>query len=503
MKYIFTIFSMFIILLVKGKSCINDYKNEQKHEYHIFISNILINNVYFTFDKDRYHYELEANKYITEISVSPLLNIWENYIYKKISLEDEMFFNENTVQYLDSMQNVRVEELYLKKYHIYINKKKVYFSDLPYNIQLMDMGEKQISIFYENNKTYEIKIRNNNKYTSYYLNDVNITGRLSDTNLILDKEFKNYIYIYTTNVQENEEELNVQAKCYNSETYINNNLIKNKSFVFPLNPNVYNNILVIECRHQQVLEKTQLINKKKNNISENFIKRKFQESILRNSQKWYKEIPFLDNLIRNHHKFLDKQSSYKKDDKNNPPHQDSVYKKRITNSNELYYKPNKKENFQINKIFRKFYFFNIFYHVTIKIPNYMYNLTYGNTCLLDNKKNTKHIREYFCNNFNKNISLYSDISNKLFSFVKVDNQNMIYRFIDKVLNGSIHYSTNIYLYLETYYDKKVVKLKFKKKNTFIFPFLILPLLALVVLFSFIAAIYWCKFYPYNDKCTAF
>ncbi|GAB67054.1 hypothetical protein PCYB_104040 [Plasmodium cynomolgi strain B] len=489
MKRFFTALSLLLILLAKRSRC--SQGSFLDGEYPIFISNILINNVSFTFHRDRYHYELEASEHLTEITLSPLLNIWENYIYKKVSPEDELFFNEHTSEYLDNEQSVAMEELYLKTYHIYVNKKKVYLTDLPYRIHFSGGGQKELAIWYESQKTYKIKIKNNNEHSNFYLNDVNLSSHPSSTSLLLDKEFKSYIYFYSTNVAHNVEGLNIQASCRNSQMYINNNLLKKDAFFFPLNQNTYNNVLVIECRQQRLLEKEQLVGKKKNTISENFIKRKFQESVLHSRQKGEKKSGSLDQVMGNYHKLVGNPSSLKKDDKNISTYQSDWRKRLTTLMDESNYNPLEKKKNMIKKIFRKFYFFNIYYHVHIDVPNYIYNLSDGNVCPFDPREGVQPIGEYLCGNFHKNMSFYADVSNKLFSFIKVDSQKTTHRFIDKVLNAPIHHSENVYLFLETYYDKKVLKIKFKKGTSF-FSFLMLLILALVAIFACVLALFWRK-----------
>ncbi|CAG9475168.1 unnamed protein product [Plasmodium vivax] len=490
MKRFFTALSLLLILLVKGSRC--SQGSFQDGEYPIFISNILINHVSFKFHRDLYHYELEASEHLTEITLSPLLNIWENYIYEKASPEDELFFNENTLEYLDNEQSISVEELYLKKYHIYVNKKKVHLTDLPYRIHFSEAGEKELAIWYESHKTYKIKIKNNNEHSNFYLNDVTLSSHPSFASLSLDREFKSYIYFYNTNVAHNVEGLNIQASCRNSQMYINNNLIKKGTFFFPLNQNGYSNVLVIECRQQRLLEKKQLEGKKKNAISENFIKRKFQESVLHGRKTGEKQIGFLDQVKGNYHKLVGNPSSLQKNDKTISTYQ-SDWRKRVTALlGESKYNPLEKKKPVIKKIFRKFYFFNIYYHVHIDVPNYLYNLSDGNVCPLDPREGVESIGEYLCSSFHKDISFYADVSNKLFAFIKVDSQKATHRFIDKVLSAPIHHSENVYLFLETYYDKKVVKIKFKKGTSF-FSFLTLLVLALVATLACALALFWRKF----------
>ncbi|EUD68145.1 hypothetical protein C922_01163 [Plasmodium inui San Antonio 1] len=489
MKRFFTGLSLLLILLAKGSRC--SQVSFQDSEYPIFISNILINKVSFRFHRDRYHYELEASEHLNEITLSPLLNIWENYIYKKAAPEDELFFNENTSEYLDNEQSVVVEEVYLKTYHIYVNKEKVHLTDLPYKIPFSGAGQKELAIWYESQKTYKIKIKNNNDHSNFYLNDVTLSSHPSSTSLLLDREFKSYIYFYSTNVAHNVERINIQASCRNSQIYINNNLLKKDTFFFPLNQNTYNNVLVIECRQHRLLEKEQLVEKKKNTISENFIKRKFQESVLHSRRKGEKQIGFLDQLKGKYDNLVGNPSSLKKDDKSISMYLSDWRRRVKAILGESNYNPLEKKKHMINKIFRKFYFFNIYYHVHIDVPNYMYNLSDGNVCPFDPREGVAPIGEYLCSNFHKNISFYADMSNKLFAFIKVDSQKSTHRFIDKVLNAPIYHSENVYLFLETYYDKKVVKIKFEKRTSF-FSLLMLLVLALVAIFACVLALFWRK-----------
>ncbi|KJP88786.1 hypothetical protein AK88_01476 [Plasmodium fragile] len=234
MKLFVTALSLLLTLLAKGCRYICSQGSFPDGEYPIFISNILINNVSFTFHKDKYHYKLEASEHLTEITLSPFLNIWENYIYKKTSPEDELFFNENTWAYLDNEQNVVMEELYLKPYHIYVNKEKVHLTDLPYRIHFSGAGQKELDMWYERQKTYKIEIKNNNEHSNFYLNDVMLTSQPSSTRLLHDREFKTYIYFYTTKVAQNVEGINIQASGRNSQMYINNNLIKKDASFFSL-----------------------------------------------------------------------------------------------------------------------------------------------------------------------------------------------------------------------------------------------------------------------------
>ncbi|ANQ08676.1 Uncharacterized protein PCOAH_00031540 [Plasmodium coatneyi] len=486
-----------LLLIFLAKESKSSQGSSHDGEYPIFISNILINNVSFTFHRDRYDYELEASEHLTEIILSPLLNIWENYIYKKTSPEDELIFNGNPSGYLDNEENVVLDDLYLETYHIYVNKKKVYLTDLPYRIHFSNEGQKELAICYESQKAYKIKIKNNNANNNFYLSDVTLISQPSSTSLLLDREFKSYIYFYSTKVASNVEGLNIQASCHNSQMYINNNLLKKDAFFFPLNKDTYNNILVIECRQQRLHEKEQPLRKNKNTISENFIKRKFQEGVLHSRQKGEKQISFLDQVKGNYRKLVGHTSSLKEDDKSISTYQSNWRKRVTTLLGESNYNPLEKKNHMIKKIFRKFYFFNIYYHVHIDVPNYIYNLTDGNVCPFDPRGSVGTTGEYLCNNFHKNISFYADVSNKLFAFITVDRKKGTHRFINKVLNTPIQYSENVYLFLETYYDKKVVKIRFKKGTSF-FSFLMLIVLTLVAIFACILALF-CRKISYCAK----
>ncbi|KJP88787.1 hypothetical protein AK88_01477 [Plasmodium fragile] len=77
-------------------------------------------------------------------------------------------------------------------------------------------------------------------------------------------------------------------------------------------------------------------------------------------------------------------------------------------------------------MFRKFYFFNIYYHVHIDVPKYIYNLSDGNVCPFHPTESTESIGEYLCSDFHKNISFYADVNNKLFAFIKVDTKKKGY-----------------------------------------------------------------------------
>ncbi|CRG97802.1 conserved Plasmodium protein, unknown function [Plasmodium gallinaceum] len=474
MKYIFLLLFQFFIFHLKTKRC-ND-------NYQIFISNILINNVNFLFDKDNYLYELKLNEHSTEISISPLLNIWENYIYKKNSLEYGIFFNENTLEYLDNNEIIKSEELYLKQYYIYIDKKKVNFYDLPYSISLKENEEKAITIFYEKFKKYKFKIKNNKKSSYFYLNDINLINDSSNKHLILDEEFRYNIYFYNAHIEENVKKIKVKGKCHDSQMYVNNNLVFD-NFIFSLNENTYNNVLIIECRKYEYFN--DFIYKKSNNILENFFKKNWHSKIIYNESNYYtiyKEKKILKNFLNkvknNYKKIFDNEKIHKNKEINKKnsqyPIQNKILSYNVKNNN------NEKNISKIKKVLRKFYFFNIFYNISIKIPNYLYNLIDGNICFLNHNKNIETPSEYICDTFHNKATLYSEISNKLFAFVKVSNQNKIYRIIDKVLNNTINFSSNIYLFLETYNDKKIFKIKLKKDNTLYLYFIIFLLIFLFI-----------------------
>ncbi|SBT74416.1 conserved Plasmodium protein, unknown function [Plasmodium ovale] len=481
--------------------------------YDIFISNILINNVSFTFQREKYFYELELNEPSTDISISPLLNIWEKYIYKKETLEDELFFSENTLEYVDNSHNVKIDELFLKKYYIYINDKKVHFYDLPYTIPIVHNQKIEVTIIFENSRRYKLKIENNKLSSYFFLNNINIVNKLSNKNLILDREFKNNTYFYSTSVEENVDKLNIQAKCHNSEMYVNNMLIQDEHFVFSLNQDTYNNVLVIECRHQHPLGGNLSVYQNGYSYTKNFIKKLFHENVIRNSNMkdhngdeydppkngtMQKDPPhndsthLLNDIRKNYEKLFHKQNQHETANGDKTRQQLETPKKEI-HYNVKNYKPFEGKNVKVKKIFRVFYYFNIFYNITIRMPNFLYNLVDGSMCPLAPKKKEGFITEYICGSFHKDISFYSELNNKLFAFVKVDNHKKVYRFVDKILSGSIEYSTNIYLFLETYYDRHILKIKFKGDTSlFSFWFLFIFALAILFIFVFITLLYVTK-----------
>ncbi|CRH00644.1 conserved Plasmodium protein, unknown function [Plasmodium relictum] len=464
MKYIFILLFQFFILHLKTKLC-NNY-------YEIFISDILINNVNFLFDKENYFYELKLNEYTSEIIISPLLNIWKYHIYIKNSLENDIFFNENTLEYLHNSENIKREELYLKKYFIYIDKKKVSFYDLPQSVPLKENEEKTITIFYEKSKKYKFKIKNNKKTSYFYLNNINLIDFSSNTHLLLNEEFRYNIYFYNSYVEENVKKIKVKGKCHNSQMYANGNLVFD-NFIFYLNENTHNNVLIIECRKNEYFNN--FTYKKKNNIFQNFFKKKHNSKIIYNQYSYdimdkKKKIlkNFLDKMKDNYQKIFEKKKMHKNEEINKINAKDILQNKTLhhnkVNSNV------EKNNPKIKKVLRKFYFFNIFYDIPIRIPNYLYNLIDGNVCFLKYNKNAETVNEYICDTIHKKATFYSELNNKLFAFVKVSDKNKIYRFIDKVLNNTINFSSNIYLFLETYYDKKILKIKLKRDNTlFLYP----------------------------------
>ncbi|ETW62944.1 hypothetical protein PFMC_00925 [Plasmodium falciparum CAMP/Malaysia] len=568
----------------------SSYKRYYIKCHDIYISNVLISNSSFIFNKNIYLYNILVND--DEINISPFLNIWEDFLYRNESLQSEPFYEENTLEYVNNIsQDLERDELYLKKYYIHINNKKINFYDIPYTLSLEQHNENKnitITIFYEYIKTYTINIiRENNhinhNFSSYfYLDNIQLFNEETKEYIPLNTKFKYNNHFYYTSVNEKVHTILVKGLCYNSQMYVKENEIYDK-FLFLLNQKIYSNVLIIECRHYEYYDQSAIVHKKTtSHLLNNFLKKKLKSKIIYNNnnnneeeaeekdgnnktmkskkgiyeyiqdvkgkyQKYlypYKEDNGQHKVQRDNTKNTSNDNIYisthnntnHKNNNNNNINSNSnsnsssssssnsnydLYKNIYTFETNLYknnennsthfndnnvtnkYKDNmiypnisnkntsNNEIFKVKKIYRIFYFINIFYNLNIEITKYLYNIIEGNTCILNytkNKKNDIIINEYICNNFQNYISsFYFDINNKLFAFIKVDKQKNIQRLVHNFLETSFNFSSNIYLYLQSFHDQKIIKINFKtnKSSILFYTKCIVILLVLCSIFIFI------------------
>ncbi|SPJ08873.1 conserved Plasmodium protein, unknown function [Plasmodium sp. DRC-Itaito] len=555
----------------------SSYKRYYIKCYDIYISNILISNSSFVFNKNIYLYNILVND--DEINISPFLNIWEDFLYKNESLQSEPFYEENTLEYVNNIsQDLERDELYLKKYYIHINNKKINFYDIPYTLSLQQHYENKnitITIFYEYIKTYTINIIRENKHINhnfssyFYLDNIQLFNDETKEYIPLNTKFKYSDHFYYASVDEKVQTILVKGFCFNSQMYVKDNEIYDH-FLFLLNQKIYSNVLIIECRHYEYYDQSAIIQKKTTaNLLNNFLKKKLKSKIIynnnnnnddnnngnnktTNSKKGIYE--YIQNVKGKYQTYLyphkedNEQDKVQRDNRKNTSN-DNIYISTYNNtnhnnnnnninsnsSNNTYatYKDiytfeknlhknkennsaysndnnitnNNKDNiiypnisrrntsnneiFKVKKIYRIFYFINIFYNLNIQITKYLYNIIEGNTCILNytkNKKNDIVINEYICKNFQNYISsFYFDINNKLFAFIKVDKQKNIQRLVHNFLETSFNFSSNIYLYLQSFNDQKIIKINFKtnKSSILFYTKCIVILLVLCSIFIFI------------------
>ncbi|SOV11674.1 conserved Plasmodium protein, unknown function [Plasmodium gaboni] len=564
----------------------SSYKRYYIKCHDIYISNILISNSSFIFNKNIYVYNILVND--DEINISPFLNIWEDFLYKNESLQSEPFYEENTLEYVNNIsQSLERDELYLKKYYIHINNKKINFYDIPYTLSLEQHYENKnirITIFYEYIKTYTINIVRENKYinhnfTSYfYLDNIQLFNDETKEYIPLNKKFKYNDNFYYASVDEKVHTILVKGLCFNSQMYVKDNEIYD-NFLFLLNQKIYSNVLIIECRRYEYYDdQSAIVQKKKNShLLNNFFKKKLKSKIIYNNnhnngnndtvkskkgiyeyiqdvkdkyQKYlspYKEENGQDKVQRDKTKSTSNDnmyiSTYNNTNHNNNNNNNNYYYNNNSNSsstttisrnstyniykdtytfeknshktkqnNSTYFNDynmtnknkdniiyphissrntSNNENFKVKKIYRIFYYINIFYNINIEIPKYLYNIIEGNTCILNYtkyKKNDIIINEYICNNFQNYISsFYFDINNKLFAFIKVDKQKNIQRLLHNFLETYFNFSSNIYLYLQSFNDQQIIKINFKtnKSSILFYTKCIVILIVLCSIFIFI------------------
>ncbi|SOV74273.1 conserved Plasmodium protein, unknown function [Plasmodium sp. gorilla clade G3] len=563
----------------------SSYKRYYIKCHDIYISNILISNSSFTFNKNIYLYNIFVND--DEINISPFLNIWEDFLYKNESLQSEPFYEENTLEYVNNIsQALERDELYLKKYYIHINNKKINFYDIPYTLSLEQHYENKnitITIFYEYIKTYTINIIRENKHINhnfssyFYLDNIQLFNDETKEYIPLNTKFKYNDNFYYATVTEKVHTILVKGLCFNSQMYVKDNEVYD-NFLFLLNQKIYSNVLIIECRRYEYYDQSAIIQKKTTSyLLNNFLKKKLKSKIIYNNnnddddddgnnktmkskkgiyeyiqdvkgkyQKYlypYKEDNGQDNVQRDNTKNTSNDNiyinTYNKTNHNNNNNNNNnnsssssnnstydIYKDTYTfetnlhqnkENNLAYFNDNNitnknKDNviypnisirntsnneiFKVKKIYRIFYFINIFYNLNIQITKYLYNIIEGNTCILNytkNKKNDIIINEYICNNFQNYISsFYFDINNKLFAFIKVDKQKNIHRLVHNFLETSFNFSSNIYLYLQSFNDQKIIKINFKTNKSSILFYTKCIVILLVLCFVFIFIYNFCS-----------
>lgn len=499
--FLFIFIPIFFIFFVTTSS------SKTINQYPIFISNVLVSNVgSFKFERKTHRYNLILKEYAKNVSLSVFLNVWEDYLYGNISVDYLLFLVNYSALHLDREQNLENEKLFLTRFYVHVNGEKYNFFNFPLNIPINEKEEKTIQIYYDSSETFTFTIRNAESTKEFFLENAMIINPATHANLLLQDQFSPSKFLYRTYVDEDVQKLNIKSSCFNSHMYINNKQI-NDEFIFYLNERTYNNILIIECRQY---EYERNLNKRKrekpkpkqtfpkwfqptaylkfietekaekndeNNFAE--IEKKdttyISHTITSNKQKKEKETNFIKHVMTNianrnsQEKTLDTEKEKKEQNAIDQNQRIIFYKSEFSNyqkGNHIFVKKKTPivkylpiiDHMRIKIIKRKFYFFNIFYKVPIKLPVYLYNLIEGSVCYLSLYKNQDTINEYVCDTKENKVTFYSDINQKLYAYIYDMNQNKMYRFINKMLNGTIPYTSNLYLILESYYAKNALKI---------------------------------------------